>query len=420
MSQDEATESENITLDSTSLLGILELVRRAGTENVLQSALNRITEEAVYLFNSEGAIIAILKEDDEDFYLTTYGEVVKELSGQSESVTEPYELAGRAAAENQTYFLNDLAFLKNLRGLKNLQRGIAIPLHWPAGRLGALAIYRGPDSPEFSEAEHNLLDRLAQLLGPLLGQMRRAELLEHTVESRDDFLSVASHDLRNPLSSMRGFTQLINRIMDKAGPDQPLPRDKILNYLQRIVRQADNLNDLIEKILDFSRILNNRLELNREVAEINQVAESAVKRFQQWLEEQERDQDPARRHRLEFSSGSQELVAEVDTARLNQIMLSLIHNALKYSPEGGPVVIKLEQDHNRVCFSVTDQGVGITPDKQASVFQRWKVPGQQRETGLGVSLFNARTIAERHGGNLAYRTTPGKGTTFSLTLPLKN
>lgn len=422
MQRESLGDNSNSSLDSALLINLVELVGRVGIERELTNALNRVAEEVTYLFEGTGALVALAQEDGLSLELTIYGQDLTDLKWETESLDQPYELAGQAVAEGRPAFSNDLKNDPRFNEIKigKLRRGIAVPLHWPEGCIGALAIYRGTSSSEFSERDRRSLEYLGKLLGPLLGQLRRVKLLEQGVDARDDFLSVASHDLRNPLSSMRGFTQLITRIIEKTGPDQPLPRERIQNYLVRIVRQADQLNDLIEKVLDFSRILNNRLELNLSEVELGELVQNSVTRFQNWLVEQERDFESEKQHILELTPSSENLTGRVDAGRLGQLVNNLLHNAIKYSPDGGSVNIRLYRQDSQIYLDIKDPGVGISPEKQSSVFQRWKVPGHFRESGLGVSLFIAKDLAVRHGGDLNFESTPGAGSTFTLKLPLSN
>lgn len=372
---------------SDNKLGIEDILEAVGAESSLQTALERAAEYTARLLGAEAGAVALVKEDDATLESGVYGPQGAALVGQDGSAP----------------------------GLGNNLREV---LTWRGERLGEIAIQRQDSQPPFSEQEQAELRRVALALAPALGLARQAETLQQAVQARDDFISVASHDLRNPLSSMRGFTQLITRLMDKSGPDKPLPLDRVQNYLVRIVRQTDNLNEMIEKILDFSRILSRRMELNNETVDFGDVAGAVVQRYQDWLEDQEKDFEPDKRHNLELEAPGQKILLEIDQSRLAQIISSLIQNAIKYSPDGGRVLVSIRPQPGKVSLSVQDEGTGIPPEKQDGVFQRWKVAGGSREAGLGVSLFIARTVVQRYGGQLVFDTTPGKGTVFTMTLPV--
>lgn len=412
----------NLSGDDTgnSLLPrLLEFVQAAGAEVSLDQTLRRCVEGAARLLDTDAAVIVLLKEDGTDLELASYGADLAGLEQPTLTLAQPTELAGIAAANGSPILSNNLLKDMELNNLGQLRRGLAVPLLWPSVPLGGLAVYRSDVRPPFTTQNQNLLEQLGLLLSPLLGQARRAEMLQQAVQARDDFISVASHDLRNPLSSMRGFTQLITRLIDKTKADQPLPRERIQNYLVRIVRQTDNLNEMIEKILDFSRILSRRLELTTETVDLKDITGAIALRFQQWLEDQEKDFEPEKRHILQFTAHPEKILLDFDRARLAQIITSLVHNAIKYSPEGGLVLVSLQEQSKLATLTVQDSGTGIPPEKQPSVFQRWKVSEVSREAGLGVSLFIAATVIERYGGQLTFNTAPGAGTIFTLTVPVK-
>ncbi len=408
---------ETTLLDNVRLTHLFESVQNIGAAHDLTAAQSRAALEANHLLGGAGAIVALKKEADSQatLVLAAYGKGLEEVISQAEN---PAGLGNLFGIESQTIISNDLKADGRWQPLKELRRAIITPLHWQDQQIGWVATYRVADNSPFAETEKALLEQYARLLGPVLGAAWRINLLEQGIEARDDFLSVAAHDLRNPLSSMRGFAQLIVRIMDKTRLDEPLPRERISNYLHRVVRQTDNINDLIEKILDFSRILSERLEPNTTLIELASLTREVVQRFEEWLDEQESSYAPEKRHRLNFEVASPDLEIEFDPSRLKQIINSLISNAIKYSPDGGAITLKLTRQGNAAYLSVQDEGNGIAPEKQPGVFERWKTPAESRESGLGISLFIATHVVERYQGTLNFDTTFGQGTTFTMKIPM--
>ncbi|MEI6043406.1 MAG: HAMP domain-containing sensor histidine kinase [Chloroflexota bacterium] len=402
-------------LNNARMICLLEVIRKVGAEARIDAALVQAAEGTADLFDGDEVLVTLLREHGTDLQLVACGGILTEACKQGESLKEPWELAGLVAAKGGTDLVED----QQVKRLDNLTQGLAISLMWIDEVVGGLAVYRREDRLSFTSADKLLLQHLALLLGPLLGQLRRASWLEQAVHARDEFLSIASHDLRNPLSSMRGFAQLINRMIEKSGAEQPLPNERIQNYLQRVVRQADNLNGIIEKMLDFSRILSQRLELHPELLELTSLTRDTIQRFQLWLDDQEREFEPEKRHRLEFLAPTAIIQITLDRARISQVVTSLIHNAVKYSPEGGTVVIRLEEEANAAYLRVEDNGIGIALERQSTIFQYWKIASNSRETGLGVSLFIASAVIEQHHGELTLESRPHGGSTFIIKLPLR-
>jgi signal transduction histidine kinase len=218
------------------------------------------------------------------------------------------------------------------------------------------------------------------------------------LRSRDEFLSIASHDLRNPLTALRGFTQLTARSIDKVPPDQPLPRANIQNNLQRIIKQTGSLDKLIGKLLDVSRINTGRLEIQTEPQELDELVAEAINRCRVAVATTETEENvPAeKRHAISLVIEDRGLAGEFDRERLSQVITNLIDNAVKYSPEGGTVRVKLCRAGDSFAeLSVKDSGIGIPEEKQAVIFNRWSrinasSNGEVTTSGLGLGLFICR------------------------------
>jgi signal transduction histidine kinase len=176
-------------------------------------------------------------------------------------------------------------------------------------------------------------------------------------------------------------------------------------------RQVDHLEMLTGDLLDVARIQHGQLMIRPAPIDLAALAAAVVERYQQ---------APERRpqHRLELVA-SEPIVGNWDGGRLEQVIGNLLSNALKYSPEGGTVRLAVGQEAGRAWLTVDDQGPGIAPAEQASLFEPF-VRGRaaQGTKGLGLGLFIATQIAAQHGGNLSVASQPGQGSCFRLSLPL--
>lgn len=380
------------TAQSSQFIDILFQLNTQSFDKALPEIATRLNP----MFNGSGAVLAIIGDSPNKPRYSVSG---LDLGDENTATQFAEKLLFEGQAEARTGLDTIAAFMRNEQK-----------------QFGGLAIYR---AAPFAEKEKQALDYLAEQLGPALAQHLKLEELEQAIQVRDDFLSVATHDLRNPLSSLRGFAQLTSRLIEKTGPDQLLPRERVQTNMQRIVRQTDNVNDLIEKILDFSRILTNRFELNTLPVELAALVQEVVTKFQIWLSDQERGSDPAHMHNVQLDLDAYHLKGDFDQARLTQIINSLLHNAFKFSPYGGTILVRLARQDTTACLTVKDPGLGIVAEKKPYIFESWKRPRGPQETGLGVSLFIGKEIAKRHGGQLEYETFAERGTTFKLALPLQ-
>jgi len=222
-----------------------------------------------------------------------------------------------------------------------------------------------------------------------------------------DFLSTVSHDMRSPLTFIKGY-------LDMLGLIGPLT-ERQEAFIEKITGGVMQMADMIEKILDAGRLdpHTGRYELSREPADIGELAQRAMQALA----------EPARKKGLALSAAiADDLpILNVDSARLASAFSNLIENAVKYTPEGGAVQVSLEIEQDNLVFRVQDNGYGIAAADQARLFQRnvrlhrqeWK-----QVKGSGLGLFIVKNVAQRHGGDAWVESVEGQGSTFALAIPL--
>lgn len=222
---------------------------------------------------------------------------------------------------------------------------------------------------------------------------------------RDAFISMAAHELRAPLSTLRGYAQLAQMHAESAG------NITAAAALQKALRQADRLNRMITELLDIARLERGQIDLHCTPTDLGALLCEAV--------EHRRAAHPERT--LTVTTCDPLPLLELDAPRLQQVFANLLDNAIKYSPDGGPVDVLLRKAGAFVEISVTDHGIGIPEEEQAQLFQQFYrgSSGARRANGLGVGLYISNQIALRHGGHLRVRSAHGEGSTFTCVLPLK-
>ncbi|MCL6432522.1 MAG: HAMP domain-containing protein, partial [Anaerolineae bacterium] len=194
---------------------------------------------------------------------------------------------------------------------------------------------------------------------------RDATPQHHAQQERDDFISLVSHELKTPITSIKGYAQMLLRRGEEAGASE-----RELKGLRIINTEVDRMVDLINQLLDVSRLETQRLQLDLERVNLVALAQEAVERLQTTTD----------RHTLRLRAPEEPLWVEGDSMRLAQVLGNLITNAIKYSPNGGPVEITLESHEGRGWVSVRDWGVGIAPEDQAHLFRRF-YRGSRRAAG---------------------------------------
>ena len=219
---------------------------------------------------------------------------------------------------------------------------------------------------------------------------------------KDQFIAVAAHELKTPVTIMKGYAEALLR----SGQPSP-PQRKMLDAIDR---GADRIGRIINDLLDISKLQTGSLALHGERIDLPQLVEEQVDRMEL----------TAARHRVQLAR-AQPVVIQGDRERLEQVVASLLDNAVKYSPEGGYVEVAVAVAGGEAIVSVHDQGVGIPAEKQARIFERFyraHTHTPHDYGGMGVGLYIANEIVKRHGGRMWFESEEGRGSTFSFSLPL--
>ena len=237
-------------------------------------------------------------------------------------------------------------------------------------------------------------------------QKRTQELVEANA-AKDKFLSIVSHELKTPLASLKGRTQLFRRQLERA-----VSTEVVYQGLTDMERSIGRMEVLVNDLLDTSLIETNMFVLHRKRCDL-------VDLCRKLIDEYTAGTGPA----LTFECLGEALEVDVDGDRISQVIINLLSNARKYSPKGSPITVTLEQVGYDAIFSVCDMGVGIPNERQSRIFEPfYRVPGIEVQTGssigLGLGLYISRKIVERHGGRIDVQSSPGEGSIFSVALPL--
>lgn len=281
------------------------------------------------------------------------------------------------------------------------------PLRRDGRQIGMLRLVGRPDG--YADDETHLLatiaDRLAVDLeqAALRDEANRAEVLRRTDELRTALLSSVSHDLRTPLAAI------------KASGESLLQRDVVWSeedrdgFAEAIVRESDRLNRLVGNLLDMSRIEGGALRPQRDWYDVGELVREVVGRLGPLLQ--------GRRTELAIDDGLPPFA--LDYLMIDQVVTNLLENAVKYTPPGTPIDVRVERVGDRVRVAVTDHGPGIPTDKRAAVFDKFyrlERRGQIRGSGLGLAV--SKGLVEGHDGRIWIEETPGGGATFLFELPL--
>jgi PAS domain S-box-containing protein len=237
----------------------------------------------------------------------------------------------------------------------------------------------------------------------------RTRELEHALKARDEFLSIASHELKTPLTGLKLQLQLAARRLRQSG-DDPLPAESANKIFDRALRQSGVLEELIADLLDVSRIQTGRFPLELEEVDVYALLEDIIGRFTGEL---------AQAHVKVELRADRGLIARWDPRRITQVLANLISNAIKYAP-GSPIDISLAREGGRARIAVADRGPGISAENRGRIFDRFERGGASPNVGgLGLGLFIARRIVEAHGGTIHVDSEVDRGTCFVVEVPLE-
>jgi PAS domain S-box-containing protein len=227
---------------------------------------------------------------------------------------------------------------------------------------------------------------------------------EAALKIREQFLSIASHELRTPLTALIGFVHLLST----AGQNP----DRVSSLTVRITQQTQRLNTLINQMLDVSRLQHGQFVLERQMIDLSGVVVEVVEAFRAM-------QELNPHHPLEVHTADASVLVLGDPHRLEQVLHNLLSNAVKYSPAGGVVRVRVGQTATDAIVEVADQGIGISLEAQARLFEpfyRAQNVGQI-SSGFGLGLHIVGEIVQRHGGRMEVESTEGQGSTFRVLLP---
>jgi two-component system phosphate regulon sensor histidine kinase PhoR len=239
--------------------------------------------------------------------------------------------------------------------------------------------------------------RLAVLVVQDVTELRQLERM------RTDFVSNVSHELRTPLAAIRALVETLN---DGAIDDKSVARD----FLGRVVNEVDRLNELIEDLLEFGRLESGRLPLRRSSVSVESLVSGSFRRVTHQAE--------AAGVSIHARLDAELPTLEVDESRIIQVLVNVLDNAIKFSPPGGDVTVSASRGDDVVVISVRDQGVGIRPDELSRIFERfYKSDASRQFGGSGLGLAIAKHIIAAHGGQITATSEPGRGATFTISLP---
>ncbi len=408
---------KRVSKDRLSWLNTLyEIARDVNSTLSLKKRLNIIVEKATTLLKVERASLMLL--DKSSRFLT-----IQAATGLSPAIIRKSRIkigegiSGWVAQKGRPLLIQDLRKEKRFpiqeKGGYSTHSLLSVPLKVRGKTIGVLNVNNKRKKAVFTRADLDLLSALADEAGIAVSNAR---LFEELVEANErlreldklksGFVANVSHELRTPLGIVRNFIFAFQREM--AGEVSSRQKE----YLTLVEENLGRLERLIDNLLDLSKIEAGRFELKKIQTDLSALARRVFDAFQRKSDE--------KGILLRLSQFKKLPFVYVDPDRMTEVMTNLVDNAVKYTPKGGTVTLSLKEENKQLLLSVTDTGIGIRAKDQKELFQKFRRfgAGLHREKGVGLGLAISKEIVTLHQGTLSVRSEEGKGSTFTVMLPV--
>ena len=285
------------------------------------------------------------------------------------------------------------------------QNAVVVPMPLEDMKKAAAVLVSSAFMPLFGSDEILRLEQFVVNVTAGLDRVLVTERLSELERNKSQFLNLASHELRTPLSVIRGYLSIIEQ--GSLGALNASGRKAV----SVVLAKALEMNFLIEQMLEAARLEEGRLNLKLELVDLSELASAAIDTVSPLADAQ---------HPLILESGRDQVHAMADPSRVTTILTNLLDNAIKYSPAGGEIRCRVWEEDHRAFVSVQDRGMGIAQEDQPRLFSRFSrliSAETQHIPGTGLGLYLSRELARQLGGDIVLDSVPGKGSTFTLSLP---
>lgn len=385
----------------------------------VKTLLTLIMEAAAEIVEAEAASVLLWdsKHDELRFAATTTDEVGENLIGKP--VPLDGSIAGTVLRENRTVIVNDVSDdPRHYHGIDEQNQFVTrsilgVPMVAKSRVIGVLEAINKRDLPWTPDDENYLMILAAQAAvamesAQLVSALQRAnEELSQVDRLKSSFIAIASHELRTPLGVILGYASFLQETTDP----------EVRQHAEKVVNSALQLRGIIEDLVNLRYMEQNTADLKREAVNLHEFLNEVIHDFLTLAE--------AKQHRLQYIAPPANVRVHIDRARVTMALSNVINNAVRFTPEGGRIVIRADQHSPREAWvTVTDSGIGIPRDQLEHIFERFRQVEDhmtRHHGGLGIGLSIARAVLEAHGGRI-WATSPGagQGATFTLAMPISS
>jgi PAS domain S-box-containing protein len=280
---------------------------------------------------------------------------------------------------------------------------LSVPVISKAGSIIGGLFFGHPEAGKFSKDHESLVESVATQASIALDNAQLYEEIKNLNSKKDEFIGLASHELKTPLTSITAYLQVLGRSQTN---------ETNRNFVTKSIGQVNKLSALVSDLLDVSKIEAGKLQLAHESFDLINLLNDSIELIE--LSNTE--------HKITLHTSIDHLDVQGDPQRIEQVLINLMTNAIKYSPSKFEVDVSVEYADNYAKIGVKDRGIGLQKDKQEQIFSRfYRVDGlSPHMSGLGIGLYISREIIERHKGKIWVESDYGQGSTFWFTIPTSN
>ncbi len=412
--QKETTTELSARLYELSTLS--EVGKTVATSLDLNEVLDVILHSSVDLLRATEGSIMLLEEDKKHLQVVSY------LGPRLEMVMKGRAMlgqgvSGRVAESREPMLIQgDAVPGRQEEGSRHINSAMSVPLVKGDELLGVLNLSETEGKRRFNELDMATLGLFAEHAAIAIGNARLFEAereavqrLEDLDRQKNEFVATVSHELKTPLTAIIGAAKTVSRKGPKMDPDVHA------NFLAMIERQGYRLLQLVEDVLTTAHIESGGRRLRRELIDLTKTAETVIEDMSQAKLSTGRD--------VRLTSTPAPVQAWCDQTAIQQILVNLIDNAFKYSPEGTPVDVRLSQLEDEVTIEVSDHGFGIPSEQLEAIFKRFRQvdsSSTRKVGGFGLGLYIVKSLIDAHRGWVDVESVVDEGTTFRVHLPMRS
>jgi len=404
-------ESEKLIAKHMERLELLNVVGRSINESLdLQQILQQVTDSTTKLTGAAfGAFFYHqVNQEGESHWLYTMSGVPREafVNLPMADDTALFHSTFREGVVRSDDITQDAGYGKNETFFGKLSRPLpvisylTVPVKNKSGEVIGGLFFGHQEKAIFKKEHEELVLTVASQAAIAIENSMLFKEVQELSAKKDEFIAMASHELKTPMTSLFGFLQLANR-----NTGEGIAK----NLLERAIRQLEKMIVLVSDLFDVSKIQSGKLQLNMEYLNLAMLIQEMKESFLQ--------AHPTHILNIEIP---EESFVNADRMRLEQVLTNLLNNAVKYAPQEKTIELKVQHLENVVLTSIKDFGPGISEENQRHIFSQFYQAKENKDgsSGLGLGLFISKDIIERHGGQIWVESEPGKGATFNFSLPL--